>query len=715
METTITQNPMEGNTVPFGDAGADAECVANRQVDMTQTTVVSTTGGKLFSDVLGDMNTHSQEEALETMVELHRVAWKDTDGVPPNIPTDASTSYLSFDLLSKNSIINSMPSSLIKNDLVKNRLNFHKYMRADIRFRVKVNATPFQQGALWIFFDNFANSKYAGRTDAQVSSTACLSSFDGVLLNLEETTSADLIVPFTWVQDYFDLTTSSGNNGNSLGSLRIVPFGTLQSAVSPDTINVVVMACLENVVLRVPTNQATLQIGTETPETGIVTKIAGAVESVASGLAAVPGVGAVAGAVGWWARAVKGVASTFGFGIPSTVKESRFVTVMNGYGAQLGEGILPAQTMGLIQDNAVVNHSGEDEMNIRKLCSHPVLVENKDIAVPTFNGTNVIWYNGIVRAFPDSITYPSDANNDTVFGGRCHSVIAKFALWRGTVRYTFKMIKTKFVSGRLKVQFYPNGADEDNRDINKLYTKIWDVQSTSTFTFDVPFATGQAFKTVWNGGDKDNMDLGRIIVSTFNEFVYPPSTVSDHVQILIYQSFPDIILSGPANRYQYAENNTIWPPADEPATLQVGYEESFGNDFSLCKEVGGEVVTSLRTVMHKVTSQTDIGKQGPLSSTFFPLGMYNLHRGSIRILTHEEGVYPSFRFGEFSERNLWFPSSLTTNQYVIPFYSHNPQLTYTEKFPNVVGSTENYAHSIGDDYNAWNLRGTQAFYGPKAS
>jgi hypothetical protein len=155
-------------------------------------------------------------------------------------------------------------------------------------------------------------------------------------------------------------------------------------------------------------------------------------------------------------------------------------------------------------------------------------------------------------------------------------IASQFGTWRGTLVYTFHVVKTQFHSGRLRVSFrpfsYPVGtASTDVQFVNQpgyAYTDEIDLSSGTTFTFEVPFVSVRPWmhcqydaKTAYPGGDIRNSATGIVQLSVINPLV-AASTVNSSVDILVFVSMREAQFAGPVN--------SSYLPFGIPNVAQIG-------------------------------------------------------------------------------------------------------------------------------------------------
>lgn len=103
-----------------------------------------------------------------------------------------------------------------------------------------------------------------------------------------------------------------------------------------------------------------------------------------------------------------------------------------------------------------------------------------------------------------------------------------FGLWRGSLIYTFKFVKTQFHSGRLMISFFPFAYNVDlttsNGDVNKCYRMIVDLRDSTEVSFTVPYVSSRPWMNTTRPGST--------ILGTSNKYLYTAATGVIQVDVL---------------------------------------------------------------------------------------------------------------------------------------------------------------------------------------
>lgn len=117
-----------------------------------------------------------------------------------------------------------------------------------------------------------------------------------------------------------------------------------------------------------------------------------------------------------------------------------------------------------------------------------------------------------------------------------------FRYYKGSIRLTFKVVKTEFHSGRLLLSYSPAQTNVTGSisiaDTTYLHREILDVRMGSEFSFVIPYASVQTYR-------ETTQSYGRLQINVLNELVCP-DTVSPSVQVLVEVSAaPDMEFAFP--------------------------------------------------------------------------------------------------------------------------------------------------------------------------
>ncbi|APG78029.1 hypothetical protein 2 [Beihai sesarmid crab virus 1] len=285
-----------------------------------------------------------------------------------------------------------------------------------------------------------------------------------------------------------------------------------------DDVTITVLAWAESVKLSIPTAHDTLSADAFVPQAsskpknkpdeygkGPISRPASAVAAIASKLTFAPYIGPFAKATELAASATSAIASLFGYSRPVMVdtQMSRLIskgTIANSNMQDDVQKLSLDVKQELTIDSKVDGSCGEDEMDILRIAQHESFV------VPfTWNGTappNALLFNTVVT--PAMYRYRGSGDSTELHLTAPAYAALPFKYWRGTIRYRFQIVASKFHRGRLRFVYDPYGTTSTTPDYNKVYSTIVDLSDTSDFTIDC----GWGQTTLWREvGDYTNPEV----------------------------------------------------------------------------------------------------------------------------------------------------------------------------------------------------------------
>lgn len=381
--------------------------------------------------------------------------------------------------------------------------------RATIVLRLEIQATPFQAGLLKLCWVP-EYSSVATTTYNPFSYLCTVSQLPGVVMDINETTSVILRVPYVnsldyWfvnsgaaaIQQTYDVgtwslwaltplsTPASATAPNwalwtSLEDIEFIGLAPANSGVTYSTLAPQLVhspAAMEDQPLRLRVRRSSLnmvepQAGTQAqeakqPSSGPISTVLAATSRIVTFAgSAIPMISSYTGPTAWMLRVGAMLASAFGWSKPlNTSAVKRVIQTANNYQHNC-DAHDTSWNLGLFSDNQVAVMPGfagsnVDEMAIDYLVGVPAIIN-----YATFSTTNVVgdtvfniaispmamYYqlgsNGVISLGVDS-TYSSFLPSPVMYVANC------FQYWSGDFKFKFRLAKTKFHSGRLLVAHIP--------------------------------------------------------------------------------------------------------------------------------------------------------------------------------------------------------------------------------------------------------------------
>lgn len=508
------------------------------------------------------------------------------------------------------------------NAAVTRKLNNYAFLRGKLHVKFMINATPFQYGLMRVAYRplvGYVKDKTAALDANPIGRLIQRSQQPGVYLEPSKNAGGEMELPFFYHKNWLDITSEA--DVNSFGELQFDVFAALAVALTgaSSTVTIRTFAWMSDVELMGPTTKLVLQ-GDEygdSPISGPATAVA----NIASYLVDVPIIGSLARATQIGASTVSSIASFFGFTNVPNISNVNPIYQMSAPHLATSDISVPYQKLVLDPktelsiDPKLFGLSGEDELALSYLKKKESLFARTSWA--TTDPVNGKLLNLLVTPSLN-VNVNIDNSVAATVGWRTYhtplSYISQlFKHWRGTLKFRFKVVGTKYHKGRLKFAFDPVGDISTTvSETNEVYTHILDLGEADEITIEVPYHQALAWLTVnqsqnddWNLGTaltpNNGVANGMISVSVFNLLEAPiaPSTLS----ILCYVSGGDDFEF--ANPQGWISNGgTSYVPSffrlqgDETST-SVTFGEPASPHVDRYGLNYGEAVLSLRKLLHR--------------------------------------------------------------------------------------------------------------------
>lgn len=675
---------------------------------------------------LNDNTRHDIRTILERPVNLGTFTWS---GANTELATQLPTA--SYDADSVNYLQKwDFPQAITDASAIATaKLQNYQYLHADIEIEVKVNAQPFLQGALMAVYNPYLEETGDFRrkgTRFLASQTSC----PHKILSLEEGNSLKLTCPYANIYDFFDLTNAS----NQFGTVYLYVFSQLQGSEAVPTCKYTVYARFVNPRFFVPTHQtfssaASIQQnikhlegagykvrarrraeGKMTPRAakdsgetqgGPLSTGATGVAMISEALSGVPVIGEIASTVAWVARmAAQGLAA---IGLSKTIstKEQSKMIIKPTQNLIHTEGVDDGVTLALLQDNGIDGSSfipeNKDEMSLAYIFSRPNYYHRKAASATDFSGRKLItaWE---VSPF-SSYQYGLTGEENTLFLGSFAYTSMFGTLWRGTINFDIKVIKTVFHQGRFAIVYLPQTLLGDVPDtlgelLNTNYNVVCNLKDRqdelgrTEFRVSVPFISHSPWRETLNvkeGSsetfvvpDANTLDVhtGCLAIYSLVDLSFPP-TVKDGVTFMIahsggedYQVARPTVQLAPGYQSRYAESDIgpVFIPKDENLLVP-----SHGS-CDVTAQTTGEYFTSLRSLMKRL-------------GQFSTLGMSNTYQSfRTRYFTENASSGRRIMTGEVNEINV-VPTPWYMISFLYRFYNGSSNLKVLPDNPVTKGSS----------------------------
>jgi hypothetical protein len=569
-ETLTGLNSNEHNAAPSG-SGPDSIFTAN-------------TTGNTSNLFPGSNTTHSSEDAQTTATSINNTVALHNDlysnvrtGVVQDIRTFLSKpiilsagTFATTDSFTSGPVAGDyFPSKpLFATPLWKNKMSGNYLLKGTAVFTIQVNANRFQQGRyilnVVLSGGSICGSQAGGNmvTTAHTLTLTQITQLPHVQIDLATDTAGELRVP---------LTTATGWTGfvnspvyNDVGVWQIQPYSPLVAPTGSTVAEYTLWLHFEDVEVAwplVPQSRNSIKskvtrkpkISVESSEmSGPVSSTFNKISTASNILAGVPIMSSVATTVGWASDIVAQVASVFGWSKPTILDPTTIVSryIFPKYN---NADTHDTSTRMAVSDSAKVEGlpgfscNDIDELAISHLATISAYYTQFNWTTSNATGTNLLSQ----KITPRNFIYQATSLTVGFTSPTPLAWIANFfTLWRGSIIFSFKLVKTEFHSGRLVVVFYPydytaTGAhlgDPTLADTAYLHRDIIDIRNGNEFTFTVPYTAWQSYKPTLG---VNTSVIGKLLVYVVNPLV-APSSVATTVPVLIeVAGGPDIEFAFP--------------------------------------------------------------------------------------------------------------------------------------------------------------------------
>jgi hypothetical protein len=313
--------------------------------------------------------------------------------------------------------------------------------------------------------------------------------------------------------------------------------------------------------------------------------------------------------VSWASNLIAGVASAFGWSNPVNLEHAQRVTQSIYPYAPNCDNIDNSLPLSLYSSNSVETLPGFAGNDIDELCIDYLK------AKPAFL-TNVTWNES---ATADTQLWSTEVSPNvmyTSFASGSNTVYALtpvcflsnfFNFYRGGLRFTFKIVKTEFHSGRLSLVFNPTASPSSSfapNNIQSVYChrEIIDIREGNSFDFVVPYVALAPYKNCIG----TYSSIGNLQLRVLNQLV-APATVSSSIQILVEVSAaPDMEFAFPITHSMnqtlvYNPQMSFVPKTDENSIVTgvIGESQLIHDQHVSSRACIGEKVVSMRSYLKK--------------------------------------------------------------------------------------------------------------------
>lgn len=503
------------------------------------------------------------------------------------------------------------------------KLSGRHILRCNIKLTLQINATKFQAGRYilaWV-----PSGGAAG--DAEVNTgwlkmhRHCLTQITQlhhVEIDINKDSQCELVIPYVNYQT--GMVPGTVTTYGDVGWIFAYPYWPVTAVAGSTTLSGSLWFQLLDVQLggiTVPQmafeNPLKDVVGNEQKKVGPVESTMSKISLSAGMLSKIPLLSAFAGPTTWGAKVLADVASVWGWSRPLQLQGPiRTYASPMAYNAS-HDVIDTAQPISLMADNHVATMTGVggtdiDELSIDHLKAIPAYFATYTWATTDNFDAALISHD----VSPWEYNNTSDGVNTLRNYSPTAFISTFFQLWRGSMTYTFKIVKTDFHTGRLLLTWVPyqavmNNAPAMNNNLSSwTHREIWDIREKNEFKVTIPYSS----VTPWLNCKGTNSISGKFTLRVLDKLV-APATVTSSVKIIMETN------GGPDMKFAVPIKSETQLPTI-PFTQQMSWENPIGDskvDAGMIGSSGlvgdglleeesciGEHVTSLRSFLKRYTA-----------------------------------------------------------------------------------------------------------------
>lgn len=436
---------------------------------------------------------------------------------------------------------------------VINRIANYKLMRARLHVKVTLNGNAFHYGRLIVSYNPLpvTDSMTVDRSfiDADVIAA---SQRPHIYCDPTNSQGGEMVLPFFTPNNVLDITTSDWQELGEMTLHSIQPLKHANGATDLVTVNV--FAWAEDVKFAIPTNAEPGAISPQADEYGKkpVSRIAGVVANVAARFMDTPIIGPYARATEIGATALGAMATLFGYSSPLIIESAIYrptsifsfaTSNTNNESAKLTLDVKNELTI----DPRTVGLGGDDELTIKYITQRESYLTSFSWALNRPAETAL--FMAVV-----------DPGIHQVVGVERHLPATAFAsmpfkFWRGSMKYRFQFVCSKYHKGRVKIVYDPSWSSNITTEYNTAYTTVVDISENTDFEITIgwgqkdPYrqhfglstlpSNASMFRTAPPLFPPNGVGNGVISMWVVNELTVPNTTINNDIEVNVFISAGD--------------------------------------------------------------------------------------------------------------------------------------------------------------------------------
>ncbi len=434
-----------------------------------------------------------------------------------------------------------------------NKLQGFLNVRGNVKFRLVINPTPFQQGLLRLTYFPCANQMQQSYASHMFNRTT-ISQLPGTYLNMNDN-FCEITVPYLAPTSFLQRDAIAGGLHVDWGNVDITVFEIFRTGTGPAQVNWTLWMSVEDLELAGMVHpqmfepqmakrpQRAIDQEANSGKGPIATLMSTGLK-VANALSAIPSLEPVTKPASWVLSALGSAAEALGWSKPTLSEGPMPVYRGIHWYMNNSDGNDNCAPLSLRTDNKIsaitdASPGALDEMSFNFIKTRWSYQNDfqwtaarvagdllYDFAVRPSNGETLVVANGVTVG----TTTPAGALSKL------------YNHWRGSMDFRIRLIKTGYHTGTLAITFVPGRATTvpTYLETSYMYRQIIDLQKGSDFLVDLPDMVAQDFLGV---SDRS----GTIYIHVVNPLI-APATCSSTIDVQVEtRGGPDLVFTNPVN------------------------------------------------------------------------------------------------------------------------------------------------------------------------
>lgn len=445
-----------------------------------------------------------------------------------------------------------------------NKIQGYLNIRGDVKFRLVINPTPFQQGLLRLTYFPCAN-QLTSSYNSHMYNRMTISQLPGTYLNLNDN-FCEITVPYLSPSTFLERDLIAGGTHVDWGNVDITVMEIFRTGSGPATVNWTLWMSVENLQLSAMVEPQMVDhlfepqmAGTKRPKRslstideetnsgkGPIAKIMSSGATLASKLSTIPSLTPVAQPANWVLSALASAAEALGWSKP-TLSEGPCYQARNlHWFMNNSDGNDTCAPLSIRTDNRIsaitdASPGDLDEMSINFIKSRWSYLS--DFAWgPLATSGSLLYSFQVCPAFMKQTAIAHTKSIATIPAAASFQEF--YANWRGSFQYRIRLIKTGFHTGTIAITWTPSKTVTvpSYANTSYMYRQIIDLQTGSDFVLDLPYLLPQDFNAV-------NEPSGVLTIHVVNPLL-APATCSDTIDVFVeVRGGEDLMYVNPRNTY----------------------------------------------------------------------------------------------------------------------------------------------------------------------